>query len=420
MERQLHEEIQKLAERHRRPIVLCDLEGLTHEQAARLLGTPVGTIKSRLSRGRELLRRRLSRNGPALSDDMLIVAMAPDASRVEALGAVVDRTARTAMQVADRGSLIVGTVPATVIILVEGVLKSMFHSRLKKAAAAIVLSAGIAMGGAFAVLDLRARAGPTMQAAPVLPGPKRREIVNLVGHADLVRSAAFLPGGRELVSAAASSDGNKLSGEIRIWDVRASESRRTLKLDGDPFAMTVAPGGRTLSVAIARGETQDRTMIVRVLDLPAGETKQEWAMAKGGDVWSLAFAADGRSLAAGVGGLRDGFFYGEVRIWDTSTGKERPALTGHANTVMSLDFARDGSTLASSSGTYGAPVGEVRLWDVASGRLLRTMTEADVAVVTVAFAPDGNTVASGGTICARVRSSAGWCPSGMRRRARNR
>jgi RNA polymerase sigma factor (sigma-70 family) len=394
----LHEEIQKLAERHRWPIVLCDLEGLTHEQAARVLSTPVGTIKSRLSRGRELLRRRLRPSGPELSDGMLIVAMAPDASQVEALGAVVDRTARAAMLVAERGSLIGGTVPASVRTLVQGVLKSMFHSRLKKVAVAIFLTAGIAIGVGFAALGLRARAGPTMQVAPATRDTNRRAIVNLVGHVDLVRSAAFLPGGRELISAAASSDDDKLSGEIRIWDVWAAETRRTLKLDGDPFAMAVAPDGQTLAVAIARGDARDRSSIVRVLALPSGEMKQDWALPKGVDVWSLAFAPDGKALAGGVGGLRDGSFYGEVRIWDPSSGKERPTLTGHTNPVMSLAFARDGSTLAGGSGTYGAPIGEVRLWDVASGRLLRTLTEADEAIVTVAFSPDAKTVAGGGTV----------------------
>ena len=56
LERLLHEEIDRLPERYRSPVVLCDLEGRTHEQAARHLGWPVGTVKSRLSRGRERLR----------------------------------------------------------------------------------------------------------------------------------------------------------------------------------------------------------------------------------------------------------------------------------------------------------------------------------------------------------------------------
>ena len=48
---------------YRSPVVLCDLEGRTYEQAARHLGWPVGTVKSRLSRGRERLRDRLIRRG---------------------------------------------------------------------------------------------------------------------------------------------------------------------------------------------------------------------------------------------------------------------------------------------------------------------------------------------------------------------
>ena len=61
--RVLHEEIDRLPDRYRAPVVLCDLEGRTHEQAARHLGWPIGTVKSRQSRGRERLRQRLLRHG---------------------------------------------------------------------------------------------------------------------------------------------------------------------------------------------------------------------------------------------------------------------------------------------------------------------------------------------------------------------
>ena len=68
----LHEEIDRLPERYRVPVVLCDLQGLTHEKAARHLGWPVGTVKSRLARGRELLRGRLSRRGLGLPAGLMI------------------------------------------------------------------------------------------------------------------------------------------------------------------------------------------------------------------------------------------------------------------------------------------------------------------------------------------------------------
>ena len=61
----LHEELDRLPDRYRVPIVLCDLEGRTCEEAARHLGCPIGTIGSRLVRGRERLRDRLRRRGLA-------------------------------------------------------------------------------------------------------------------------------------------------------------------------------------------------------------------------------------------------------------------------------------------------------------------------------------------------------------------
>ena len=59
----LHEEVDRLAEKYRAPLVLCYFEGRTHAEAARLLKCPVGTVSVRLSRARELLRARLTRRG---------------------------------------------------------------------------------------------------------------------------------------------------------------------------------------------------------------------------------------------------------------------------------------------------------------------------------------------------------------------
>jgi RNA polymerase sigma factor (sigma-70 family) len=64
-EQLLHAEIDRLPSRHRAPVVLCDLQQRPLDEAARLLGCPVGTVKSRLSRGRSRLRSRLAARGLA-------------------------------------------------------------------------------------------------------------------------------------------------------------------------------------------------------------------------------------------------------------------------------------------------------------------------------------------------------------------
>jgi RNA polymerase sigma factor (sigma-70 family) len=64
----LHDEVNRLPEKYRVPVILSYLEGKSNEEVARLLGWPVGTVKSRLSRARDLLRSRLTRRGLALAE----------------------------------------------------------------------------------------------------------------------------------------------------------------------------------------------------------------------------------------------------------------------------------------------------------------------------------------------------------------
>ena len=59
----VHEEVDRLPEGLRLPVVLCDLEGLTYEQAAGRLGWTEPTLRHRLVKARGRLRDRLTRRG---------------------------------------------------------------------------------------------------------------------------------------------------------------------------------------------------------------------------------------------------------------------------------------------------------------------------------------------------------------------
>ena len=130
LEAVVHEEIDRLPENYRAPLVLCDLEGCTHEQAARHLGWPVGTVKSRQARGRQRLRSRLIRRGLSPSSGLVLgTGLAPELAVPAAL------TKATA----NLATIWAGADSAPVAVLAKEVLKVMFLQRLKM----IVLSLSV-------------------------------------------------------------------------------------------------------------------------------------------------------------------------------------------------------------------------------------------------------------------------------------
>jgi RNA polymerase sigma factor (sigma-70 family) len=141
----LHEELGRLPAKYRSPVLLCYLEGLSHEEAARQLGWPLGTVKGRLARARELLRRRLTRRGVALPASAVAAAIARQAEAAVP-AALVESTVGAALALGAGRTLAAGAVARNVVTLVKGVTHAMSYSALKPVV--MIAVAGVLATGA--------------------------------------------------------------------------------------------------------------------------------------------------------------------------------------------------------------------------------------------------------------------------------
>jgi RNA polymerase sigma factor (sigma-70 family) len=143
----LHEEMARLAEGYRTPLILCYLQGKTQDEAAQVMGLPKGTLKGRLERGRALLRKRLDRRG--LAAGSVLLAATPFANSSACLAQSAATTARAAALLMARGTA-QGFVSDYVIQLSKEVTRDMLFTKVK------VLAVGFL--GCLAVLAVVAAA----------------------------------------------------------------------------------------------------------------------------------------------------------------------------------------------------------------------------------------------------------------------
>jgi RNA polymerase sigma factor (sigma-70 family) len=153
----LDEELNRLPDRYRAVLLLCDLEGRTRREAARQLGVPEGTVMGWLARARLALAKRLARHGLAVSGGALAAVLAERAA-----SGVPPAVVSNAIQVA--GLAAEGTaVPVRAAALAEGVSRAMVLTRIKVITAGLLLIGILGIGVALRPLAARM---PTPEAGP--------------------------------------------------------------------------------------------------------------------------------------------------------------------------------------------------------------------------------------------------------------
>jgi RNA polymerase sigma factor (sigma-70 family) len=187
----LHGEIARLPDAFRLPVVLCYLEGLTVHEAASRLRVSHGTVRSRMARAREKLRRGLMRRGiiaPAAALAALLDASPASAAVSAPLATLTTRAAVHFAAGATRGAWVAASAAA----LAHRVLRSMLVHRLVLAGAVVVLLAVVAGGAGFAARALTSGGQPAK--LPESPPPSLAQAA--AAPADSAKSA--IPAARTL------------------------------------------------------------------------------------------------------------------------------------------------------------------------------------------------------------------------------
>lgn len=435
----LDEELSRLPENYRAPLVLCYLEGLTRDEAARQLDWSLGTFKRRLERGRAMLRQRLVRRGFPLAAVLATVLGTEAVTRAALPLALGQSAVQLAMRIALAKTLPVTFVSARVDALAEGALRSMGVAKLKTALTALLAVCIAGAGAGLAFQQTAPKAMEPTQAAAPKPGERSEAKLPRVAldrsgdplpaqalarlgtlrfrHGGTVKQIAFSPDGEILASAcsdgvvylweastgkelrrhesatadtnpgvAISPDGKLLVaggfGDLRRWDLATGRELPLFKIQtGTVGKLTFSPNGRVLACL-----GHDRKGADNLIFLDAVCGKELHRLVRPAYFLSprIAFSPDS-SLWAYVNRK-------DKRIWlhDTQTGKEIRQLIGHANDTATVAFSPDGKIVASTD-----KKGVLLFWEVATGAI-RPGVDQFYAMDSLSYSPDGKFLAKDG------------------------
>jgi RNA polymerase sigma factor (sigma-70 family) len=380
----LEDEVARLPEKYRAPFVLCCLEGASGVEAARELRCKPGTLTARLTRARQMLRRRLTRRGVTLSAALSAQALFVPGGGAAVPAALTAATVKAGLLTA-AGTLTAGALSSAVTTLVKGVSEAMFLNKLK--VVCLLLAIVVAATSVATVTCVRIAQGDTRtESRPPFQGPRVRQAVPVekprvdrmgdplpqgatarLGTVRLkpglnVDFVAFLPGGKTVVSPGWKS--------IRFWEAATGKELRRIELPGHVSHMAITPDGRTLA-ATCRGTA-------RLWD--TGTLKEISQFQASG---RLTFAHDGRKLLSRAGNA--------LHLWDAANGKKLGSVSPPPSRLLNNPFAFS----ADDRQVVTFCEDEILFTSLSSGKQERRIKVNIPALGDPAFSPDGKLLAVG-------------------------
>jgi DNA-binding beta-propeller fold protein YncE len=245
---------------------------------------------------------------------------------------------------------------------------SALHKQLKQSATTLKGHTKSVRSVAFRPDGKRIVSGSQDNSVKLWDATNGREILTLDGHQDVVRSVAFSPDGQRIVSG---------SWDVppKVWD--ATTGQEIFTLGDENFVMCVgfSPDGK--SIACGNGYWK-----LKLWDAASGA---ETLTLKGHNeaIVCLAFSPDGKRIVTGSHDRT-------LKVWDLTTGKDTHTFKGHTGSIRSVAFSPDGKKIASGSDDH-----TIRVWDAASGQETLTLKGHTDRVWSVAFSPNGKQILSG-------------------------
>ncbi len=389
----LHAELAALPERFRDPLVLCYLEGLTQEQAARRLAWTAGTVKGRLQRGRDLLRQRLERRGLGLSAALGAVALTGQALAGPVPLTLLHATVRAALPVAGQA------LSSTVAALAQHALAPLVPATYKAVAAVLLVAVALAAGVAQfsgkppngehkpeVGKPVTRRSGPPTDryGDPLPDGAIARLGTVRFNHGDDLNSLHFLPDGKTIITEGYESGSGYRSrgaGILRFWDAATGKELRHFRKSKPPRddQTALTPDGKTMVFL----NQEDESDTVRLWDLAQGKEVRVLPLGVRRRVWSVrrrnALAPDGRLCAAHTPQ--------DIRVFDITTGKELYKLANDNDQVQAVVFAGNDHIVMADKKQL------ITVWQARTGKLIRQFAHG-FPVETLVASADGSSLAT--------------------------